>query len=170
MYVDFSLLKQSVTILEVATMLSLPVKANGETARCPCPACGTDERALALNTKTNTFYCFKAKIGGDIIALCAHIRQLPMKEAAVYISEHIEERDFQPLDYLEEGHEAVKELGLSRATASAVGIGYAKKGIMRGHVAFPIRLSDGTLLGYLGIPPKTDVKLPKNMEVKYERQ
>jgi hypothetical protein len=33
----------------------------------------------------------------------------------------------------------------------------ANRGIMRGHVAVPIRLQDGTLAGYIGI---TEAKLP----------
>jgi hypothetical protein len=31
------------------------------------------------------------------------------------------------------------------------GIGYAGKGLMRGTIAVPIRLEDGTLVGYIGV-------------------
>jgi hypothetical protein len=51
----------------------------------------------------------------------------------------------------------VDAVGFDPETAKALGIGYASKGLMRGTVAVPIRLEDGTLTGYLGI---TEAKLP----------
>ena len=64
---------------------------------------------------------------------------------------------FAPLAYLDPAHEAVEMLGLDAETAKALGIGYAPKGILRGTIAVPIRLEDGTLAGYIGI---TEAKLP----------
>jgi len=52
---------------------------------------------------------------------------------------------------------AVEALGFAAEDAKALGIGYCPKGIMRGTLAVPVRLEDGTLAGYLGI---TDAKLP----------
>jgi len=162
MFLDFGMLKESVTILEVAKMLELPLKQNGDTTRCPCPAC-KDERSLAITASKNSFYCFKARVGGDIIALVAHVHGLTMHKAAEFISQHMSEPQLEPLTYLEEAHEAVQALGVSSEVARSVGIGYAKKGIMRGRIAFPLRLQNGALVGYLGVAPNADVKLPKDL-------
>jgi len=52
-------------------------------------------------------------------------------------------------------------------TAEALGIGYARKGMMRGRVAIPIRKEDGTLVGYCGFSADADpfLKLPTNFAV-----
>lgn len=64
------------------------------------------------------------------------------------------------LEYLQHEHEAVQELGISPEDAEALGIGYAPRGIMRGLVAVPIRLGDGKLAGYIGLPDDPYIKLP----------
>ncbi len=183
MYIDFKELKQRVSIEDVTEMLSLKLTQNAETKqwRGPCPQCKeSDDRALVI-TPGKGFYCFSAKEGGDCIALAAHIRDLPMKDAAHYIVEHIDgapdkepkepEREaqhnapLQPLTYLHHEHEAVQALGIGVKTAKSLGIGYAKKGMMRGRVAIPIREEDGTLVGYCGFSADADppLKLPKNL-------
>jgi hypothetical protein len=63
-----------------------------------------------------------------------------------------------PLSYLDFDHPALAEVGFDPRDAQKLGIGFAPKGIMRGTVAVPVRLSDGTLVGYLGI---TEARLPK---------
>lgn len=122
---------------------------------------------------------------GDVIALVAHVLGLPLKEAAEWLAEKagivssskrnsknsVPDREpvprstaeeggtktLAPLDYLDHEHEIVEAVGFDPADAERLGIGYANKGIMRGTVAVPIRLEDGTLVGYLGI---TEAKLP----------
>jgi hypothetical protein len=59
---------------------------------------------------------------------------------------------------LEFDHVTVESLGIAADTAQALGIGYAAKGLMKGYVALPIRLSTGELTGYIGI---TEGKVPK---------
>lgn len=61
------------------------------------------------------------------------------------------------LDYLKHDHPAVEAIGFNAETAKALGVGYAPKGMMRGSVAVPVRLEDGSLAGYIGI---TEAKLP----------
>jgi hypothetical protein len=68
-----------------------------------------------------------------------------------------ERAGFAPLDYLEPSHEAVEAVGFDPIVAEALGIGYAPKGMLRGTVAVPVRLPDGSLAGYIGI---TEAKLP----------
>ena len=84
------------------------------------------------------------------------------KEATVPEKEKEEERSgkrgFSPLPYLQSDHEAVREAGLSPEVAEALGIGFAPRGVHRGRIAIPVRLSDGTIAGYLSVDG--GVKLP----------
>ena len=71
-----------------------------------------------------------------------------------------------PLTYLEADHEAVTAAGLDPEIAELIGAGYAPRGTMKGTVAVPVRLADGTLVGYLGItecltPQKWHLPTPK---------
>jgi len=68
----------------------------------------------------------------------------------------------QPLQYLEFDHPAVIALGIDAQVAEALGIGYAGKGVARGNVVIPIRDTDGTLKGYLGVTELTFI--PKDFQ------
>jgi DNA primase len=188
MYIDFKELKTRVSVEAVANLLDLKLTKSAEAnqSRGPCPRCNDgDDRALVV-TPGKGFYCFSAKDGGDCIALAAHILDLPMKDAALHIVEHADDEPerkpnpekqeesetekhdiapLQPLTYLHHDHEAVQALGIGVETAKSLGIGYAKKGMMRGRVAIPIREEDGTLVGYCGFSADADppLKLPKNL-------
>ena len=170
MFIDFTELKANTAIADVVAMLNLQLKANGEQLRGPCPVCEGSDRSLVVTPDKQVFYCHEAKTGGDLISLVAHIRGGNMKEAAMFITdenvdrspEKVETGTFQPLEYLTFDHEAVQALGLEPETAEALGIGYAKKGIMRGKVAVPVRLEDGRLTGYIGL---TEAKLPPRWQL-----
>jgi hypothetical protein len=188
MYIDFSDLKQRVDVTVVADMLGLKLVFNPEANqwRGACPRCKDGgDRALAV-TPGKGYYCFAEKRGGDCIALAAHVLSVSMRDAARRIVEledgregahdsassepPTEERNaspLQPLSYLLYEHDAVQELGLDPETAEKLGIGYAKKGIMRGRVAIPIRVADGSLVGYCGYAPGLDpsLKLPKTFQL-----
>lgn len=173
-FIPFDELKQRYTIEEVAQLLGLVLKRSGETYRGPCSACGSGgERAIVITPSKGLFYCWAAHEGGDLIALTAHIRKTDAKGAAAWLARDSDNssRDKSPKGtvprteeehglkalQLEHDHVAVEALGFSAEDAAALGIGYANRGIMRGHVAVPIRLEDGTLTGYIGI---TEAKLP----------
>jgi hypothetical protein len=50
--------------------------------------------------------------------------------------------------------------------AEAIGIGYCKRGMMKDRVAFPIRLPNGKLVGYIGYNPEDGtLKAPKGMRL-----
>ena len=68
-------------------------------------------------------------------------------------------------DYLEPEHEAVQALRLTPECATALGIGYAGRGIMKGRVLIPLRTADGTLAGYAGFSASLDplLKLPAKL-------
>lgn len=166
-YIDFATVKQAVSIEQAVQKLALKTTKSGSQLRAACPSCKSGgERALAITPGKNLFYCFAAQAGGDQIQLAAHIRGESTKEAAAWLTgdthapekssatgkDHAgEQHGLQPLDYLDASHIAVEAVGFDQETAEALGIGYASKGIMRGTVAIPVRLPDGTLAGYVGI-------------------
>jgi DNA primase len=167
-FIDFAQLKEKVSIAQCVQMLDLRMKGNDQ-LRSACPSCRNGgERALAVNVSKSSYYCFSEGKGGDQIALVAHIRGVSQRDAALEMAEHFrittpkEEEPpkaqgttgscgMKPLDYLEHSHDAVQVLGFDAETAQALGIGYAGKGLMRGTIAVPIRLEDGTLVGYIGV-------------------
>lgn len=71
----------------------------------------------------------------------------------------------KPLTYLVYEHETVQALGLDPKAAENLGVGFAPKGLMRGRIVFPI-YGYGVLLGYIGVQPGADVKLPGNLKEK----
>jgi DNA primase len=175
-FIDFAELKSRLPIEEAIARLDLTLKhANGQ-HRGPCPTYRRGgPRALVITPAKNAFYCFGAHMGGDVIALAAHIRDCGMKEAASFLAgeEHngaaqesgagsrgtipeerskgIEERRLlNPLAYLEPAYPKVQALGLTEETCRAFGAGYAPKGILRGRLAIPIHDWRGELIAYCG--------------------
>ena len=169
--IDFTQLKKDVPIAMAASLLGLTVKQDGNQLRSACPACEKGgDRAIVITPEKGVFYCFADKKGGDQIALVQHVLSLGTKQAGEFLAGKTEgvqtspekkkgDEPFvlSPLSYLEVEHELVTALGFPTDVCEAVGIGYAPKGVMRGHVAIPIRLPNGKLVGYIGIE---QVKLP----------
>lgn len=192
-FVDFSAVKEAVSIEEGVAFLALNMKKEGGQFRSPCPACKKGgDRALVV-TPSKGFYCFGAKKGGDVIAMVAHIRGCSQREAATMLQEQycspntvststqystsshitpdadaLPTNGLEPLAHLSTDHPAIEALGLSAQVCEALGIGYASKGVMRGRVAFPLRLPDGTLVGYQGLATTGDqaplILFPKNLD------
>jgi|GEM_PF-862978 len=136
------------------------------------------------------------RYGGDIIELVARMQHVSPRDAAQQIAKrfnfgnssnsdhsHRDNRSditkpapapatdgLQPLDHLKTDHPAIEALGLTVPICEALGIGYAAKGIMRGRIAFPIRLSNGALVGYQGLATSPDqtplILFPKNLAEK----
>ena len=165
-YIDFQELKASLRIENVMRDLKLDMRQSGPQFRGQCPLCRTGgDRALAIHSEKQTFYCFPGKVGGDVIALVSHVKGTSTREAAEFLAgQHRPKPEPAPntspspppqgmaeLDYLESEHPAVDAIGFPTEVAAAVGLGYASKGVMRGLVAVPLRLPDGTLIGYLGL-------------------
>ncbi len=87
-YVDFSLLKENISVDAAASYLGLVMRRSGDQLRGPCPACkSAGPRALAINTAKQSYYCFGQGRGGDVIALAAHVLGLPMKDAATQLAQ-----------------------------------------------------------------------------------
>ncbi len=161
-YLDFDAIKRDTTFAQAIALLGLTLKQTGQSMRGPC-ACGNGgDRALVI-TEGKGFYCFGAQKGGDVIALVAHVKDIPVKEAAELLVNKPERKStstaepvtgtvpgLKPLD-LEYDHPAVAALGFSPEDAEQLGIGYCGRGIMKGLVVAPIRLADGYLAGYVGL-------------------
>lgn len=168
--VDFAELKRELTIEQIAQWLGLETTgANGQ-LRCRCPVRDGGKRALVITPQRGLFYCFapECQTGGDLIELVAHCRQMSTRDAALEVQAAFGARPAPPdgLDkvagYLDPDHAAVQALGFTAEAATALGIGYAGRGIMKGRVLIPLRMADGTLTGYAGFSSSLDppLKLP----------
>lgn len=167
-YVSFEEVKANVSIEQVINILNLELKRSGEQYRGCCPIHGGDnEREFVVTPEKNLWYCFKCEEGGDQIALYSAVKGVSPKEAALALNGPSEappapQQGMKPLDYLESEHPAVEVLGFDPDVAEVLGIGYAKKGLMKGLVAVPIRNQNGRLVGYIGID---NAKLPKEFHL-----
>ena len=183
---DFAEIKSRVSFEQVMQLLDLELKRSGAQFRGTCPVHGGTQRTLAV-TPGDGFYCWATKQGGDQIALYAHVRECNNYEAATALSEHFRievkpntarvkphppqvkpESGLEPLKDLDPTHEALELYGLSQAVCDALGAGYCNKGMMVGRIAIPLRLPDGTLIGYMGFATKADqkplIKIPANLD------
>ena len=168
---DFSEIKASHPIGEVAERLGIQMTKTGNTWRAKCPTCeSSGDRNMAITPEKGVYYCWTEGKGGDVIALVAHVKGLSVKEAAEYLAgppagQTAKEKTtkaepsegFKALDYLQHDHEAVVALGFEPDDAKRIGIGFAPRGMMKGLVTVPIRLADGRLVGYLGV---SECKIP----------
>jgi DNA primase len=170
--VDFTELKQRVSIERAAEMLGLKLTKSGGQLRGPCPICKAGgDRAFVITPARGLYYCFGGcGKGGDAITMAANVRSWSLREAAEFLSgksgaspaatradssrndspQPKPENGLRPLDYLQAAHESVQALGVSPETAAHFGAGFAPKGIMRGRFAIPIHDSAGGLLAYCG--------------------
>lgn len=189
--IDFKRVKEEASIFQVAEHLGLKLKRDTDGFRCPCPNDEHDTRGIKITpgykNKDGTlgaFYCHVCKQNGDAIGLYAHIKGVRNYDAAVALTEafHIgpapkaekkqhtaqpENGPMQPLDYLEPEHPVIDMLGLERAAMEALGAGYAPRGTMRGRILIPLRLPDGSLVGYMAIATDAEqsplLKFPDNL-------
>ena len=172
--VDFAAVKASVSFEDAISFLKLTMKREGEQYRSPCPVCRKGgDRALVV-TPSKGFYCHSARKGGDVISFAAHVQGSGMRQAAEQLAEHFLEgrvttverksssnsTNHEPppggLSPLDHTHPVIEMLGLSETACQALGIGYTDQGAMKGRIAFPLRLPDGTLCGYMGLATSPD--------------
>lgn len=167
--VDFTEVKAQYPIDKVVQLLGLEVtkQRNGQLRGC-CPIHGgSDARGFVITPSRGLWYCFKGCGGGDQLALISKLRKCSVQQACEWlaggtstaIEEHSsgtssrtppESDSFEELGYLEPEHDAVVAAGLDIKIAKLIGAGYAPRGTMRGQVLVPIRLRDGSLIGYIG--------------------
>jgi DNA primase len=64
------------------------MRQHADQYRGPCPVCKQGgDRALAINSGKQSYYCFSQRKGGDLIALVAHVRGMTQKDAAAYLDQ-----------------------------------------------------------------------------------
>ena len=85
-YVDFSLLRTSLTVTKLIEDLQIALSEPSKEGECrgKCPKCDKD-RSFSLNTNTSRFNCFAkgcALKGGGVIDFCAKLYGVPAKEAS----------------------------------------------------------------------------------------
>lgn len=180
---NFAEIKQRISIVQGAKFLGLTLKKDGATLRCACPVCDGDERTLSLLKENNVFKCFKSKKYGSVLDLVCHVKGISLREAGQWLSEKENEewldeysdacpeeddspvalKALEKLPKLDAEHEAVTALGLNRSVALETGVGFATTGLLRGCVGIPL-YSSGSIVGYVGLPKGTVVKLPKNLK------
>lgn len=179
--VDFAEAKKQFPIEKVMEMLGITAEKqrNGQ-YRCACPIHkGSDPRGFVATPSKALWYCFGGCGGGDVIALVAKVKEITAKEAAEWLvggtvprtESEPKAEQFQELGYLEADHDAVAAVGFEPEVAKALGIGFAPKGTLKGTVAIPIRLPDGSLAGYIGIieatlPNRWHLPTPKVVPLK----
>jgi hypothetical protein len=173
-FVDFSTLKQQISVSQVVQMLGLKMVTKGDQMRGACPRCQQGgDRALAVNTAKSSFYCFSDKKGGDCISLVAHIKQLSQRDAASEIATFFrfvgtpsKAADHQPpapttvrksgfdaqayLSALDPAASQLSELGISPETLKGWRAGYCKTGVLRTKLAIALCDRDGNILGFCG--------------------
>jgi hypothetical protein len=166
-YVSFEELKRATTIEAVALWLGLELKQNGKQLRVSCPRSG-GSRSLVITPEISSWYCHspKCQTGGDLLALIAHIQGIEVREAALLLKNHLWPKTdgLKELDYLMAQCDRVQALGLPAHVATALGAGYAPRGILAGRVALPLRLPNGKLCAYVGIglDLEPEIKFPRN--------
>jgi DNA primase len=177
-YIDFAELKKSATIERTVEYLKLQTKPDGGQRRGPCPTCARGgDRAIVVTPAKQMFYCFAAKTGGDSIALVAHIRGIPVKDAADELNRAFgtvqnstgtvsknratapqaqaatKQSAFDPEAYasrLDAAHASLAPLGISADTLRDWKAGYANSGTNRGRLAIALHDRDGNILGFAG--------------------
>ncbi len=173
-YVDFSALKQQVSIAQVVQMLGLKMKVNGNQMRGECPACKSGgDRALTVNLDKG-YFCFAEGKGGDAIALASHITGKSARDAAQQIATHFRfagngspvptapatapqapraTQGFNADQYLkglDPASELLQPLGVSPETLQSFRAGYCKTGVHRGKLAIALCDREGNILGFCG--------------------
>src|ERR1700722_4561216 len=177
-FVDFAELKTRVSIEQAMQLLGLNLLPHGSQHRGPCPVCTSGgDRALVVTPAKGLFYCFAAKIGGDVIALPAHIRGTTVKDAADELSrafgtvqnstgtvsksratapqaqEARKQPAFDPEAYaarLDASHASLAPLGISSETLRDWKTGYSNSGTNRGRLAIDLHDPAGNVLGFAG--------------------
>lgn len=185
---DFLDIKRHAPIARVAEMLQLRLKKDTGGFRCSCPVNDGNPRAIKITPdyknkdgSSGAFFCHSCKASGDAIGLYAHVKDCDNYDAATALAQFFKvdspatdppaaDGSMKPLDYLSTDHEVIELLGLTEDVCEALGIGFAAKGTMNGRLLIPLRLSDGTLCGYLGLATREDqsplVKLPSDLAEK----
>ena len=76
MRIDFKQVKQDVPIVDAIPLLGLDLQRRGDQWRGICPHCKGSDRSLVITPGKDSWYCFDARKGGDVISLAAREKKL----------------------------------------------------------------------------------------------
>ncbi len=172
--IPFKQVVEQVDLLDACEQLGIQLKREGNTYRTHCPECDNSRMAI---TPGEGFICHQCELSGDVIALVKAFEGFTgMYESAAYLVDVFdlelkstkkksstvpkkkmakETEKLQPLLHLKYDHEVVNAFGLEADEAERLGIGWSSKGLTKNSVAVPLRLEDGTLVGYLSVTRAT---------------
>src|SRR5271156_6348382 len=86
--IDFTELKQRVSIEQAADMLGIKTTKSGAQRRGTCPICKAGgDRAFVITPAKGLYYCFgTCSKGGDAITMTANVRGCSLREAAEFLA------------------------------------------------------------------------------------
>jgi DNA primase len=88
MWVDFKVVKQSVTIEQVLGRYAIKLKQNGKELHGHCPIHqGKGEESFRANTEKNAFQCFACHAKGNVLDFVAAMEQCSIRDAAMKLQE-----------------------------------------------------------------------------------
>ncbi len=163
--IPFAQVVEKVDLLDACEFLGVKLKKEGNAYRTYCPECDNTRMAI---TPGEGFICHQCELSGDVIALVkAYEGHKGMYDAAARLVDVFnlefkkrtvpkkkvdkETKKLSPLLHLIHDHEVVNAFGLEPDEAEKLGIGWSTKGLTKNSVAVPLRLEDGTLVGYLSV-------------------
>lgn len=175
---DFKEVKARVSFADAIRRLELKLKQSGNEWRGACPICDGSERSLTISMEKG-FRCWTSNAKGSVIDLVAHIRDIPLKEAADWLtpqqptkpeSERVQEPPQKPQTLLfdrakyqatlDRGHELLKDVAPEVTLRADLGV--SGKGTHRGLINVPLYDKDtGDFICYAGVP---SIQLPKNIK------
>lgn len=169
----------SAVLFELYGLTNLTVKDGKAIGPCPVHG-GDSPRAFHADLERNIWHCFtKCQGGGNQLDFVAKKEKLSIRDAALRLQQHFlagstasagaavvpakpspsaEPKAAVPAANkpisvrlrLYADHPHIAERGLTQETAEYFGIGYCRRGIMRGCIAIPIYNEDGELIAYAG--------------------
>lgn len=147
-----------------------------------------NKNSFSVNTEKNVWHCFSCDAGGNILDFVAFMEDVDIRQAGLLIKkwfkivypEHkkaAKEKEISPkeeenkeinrpltfkLKNLAPNNSYLKERGLKKETIKEFGLGYCKRGLLKGRIAIPICNEEGKLVAYVerypGDPPEEESK------------
>ena len=148
-----------------------------------------NKNSFSVNTEKNIWHCFSCAAGGNILDFVAFMEDVDIRQAGLLIKkwfkigsqkdekidkkeregkkEEVNKEVNKPLTFklknLDYDHAYLKERGIKKETIKEFGLGYCKRGILKGRIAIPIHNEEGELVAYAGRYPGD----PPGKESKY---
>lgn len=148
-----------------------------------------NKNSFSVNTEKNIWHCFSCGAGGNILDFVAFMEDVDIRQAGLLIKkwfkidsqkdekmakkeregkkEEVNEELNKPLTFelknLDSNHPYLKERGLKKETIKEFGLGYCKRGLLKGRIAIPIHNEKEELVAYAGRYPED----PLEEESKY---